>query len=466
MLHYTPTGSPPAYPYYAASQVASRPTLVPGQPMYSVVPPHLQQQRMYISPAPPPHMPFAATQSMPMVPHTFTPPHTTATQPQTTHVAAMQPAAATAVQPQPGTHVTAAIAVTPAHSKAAATLQANLQAAAQASSMPSATSTTSTAAASIAGGLQPGAALPALRSTFAAAGQVIPPHYRPQPPAIHTPSLPPLTSVSSTSTTLALSSKPTSTSAATTSSAVSPYTLFSPDGSSETGKGERAGAKRGLAGADVSGMRAAADSSSAGLPSARRPHLLHSRSAIVQPSSSSSQSSATSVVSLPRPALTPQRSVPLSGSFNPQWRNSVAAAERTRVSDKLAAHLAVDQLDIDQLLTLAACMAEEAIYERAEGVVDYLKRGMALQQATARLAATRRVAAATPATAAPSADSGDADVTGLLALAQSSIEQKQSERAEWGQKSTQEADDVVHNLDDVLRKRRADRSESTDCSDV
>ena len=128
--------------------------------------------------------------------------------------------------------------------------------------------------------------------------------------------------------------------------------------------------------------------------------------------------------------------------------------------DKLASLISAYNLDLEQLLTLAACMEEENMYERADSRLDYLKRGVELQHAIARTAAAKRLRAAAPfASASSSPGSGEADVAGLLALAQSSVEQKQSELSEWGQKSTEEGASVPHSLDDELRKRRREGSE-------
>ena len=437
------------------------------------VPPHLQ--RMYAAPAPPPHAGFAATQPVQMLP-TFSSPQVAAAQhsvmqPRPSQLVAMQPAAAAAtLQPQPMPHVAAAVAVSPAQASARAAT--SLQAAAPASSVASATSTTSTAAASIAAGMQPGAAIPALRSTFAAAGQPIPAHFRPQPPVVNASLPPPLTNVSSSSTTLTMSPSdvrltiPPITSVFASSSRGSPYTIFSSGSSS---KEDRGAAKRGEPGKEASAaaVRSAADSAASALPSTRRPQLLHTRSAALPSSSSSSTSRSppNTAVNLPRPALIAQRSLPVVGSSNAQWRYTVAATERVRISDKLGSYLAADQLDVEQLLTLAACMAEESMYERADCRLDYMKRSVELQVAIARLAANKRTRAAIPAVAARAspADSSDADVTGLLALAQSSVEQKQSELSEWGQKSTEERAEVSHSLDEQMRKRRRERpNESTD----
>jgi len=135
----------------------------------------------------------------------------------------------------------------------------------------------------------------------------------------------------------------------------------------------------------------------------------------------------------------------------------VAAAERLRVGGKLNSHIAACQLDLEQLLTLAACMVEETLYERSDSRLDYMKRGVEVQHAIARSAAIKRLKAATAAAPSPAsaAEGGEAaDVTGLLALAQSSVEQKQSELSEWGQKRTEESEDVAHGLDDDMIKSR------------
>ena len=114
------------------------------------------------------------------------------------------------------------------------------------------------------------------------------------------------------------------------------------------------------------------------------------------------------------------------------------------------------QLDMDQLLTLAACMAEESLYERADSRLDYMKLGIELQSAITRLPNQRPSPPAAPAAAA--SEASEADVTGLLALAQSSVEQKQSELPEWGQRSAMEDEAPPHSLvGEETKKRKRDR---------
>ena len=237
----------------------------------------------------------------------------------------------------------------------------------------------------------------------------------------------------------------------------------------------------------------AADTTTDSAAPTRRPVLLHSRSAMLPSSSltaavSSRSSALPSAVGLPRPALTAQRSLQVVGSAGVHWRTTVAAAERSRISSKLGMQLAACQLDVEQLLTLAACMAEEALYERAESRLDYMKRSVELQHTIARLplpptrpahtttpTATTLTPTPTPSTyTAPASSSTDsseslADVTGLLALAQSSVsvnvEQKQSELNEWGQRSTGGEDEdeagPTSSLGEEMRKRRRERSNTS-----